>query len=119
MLLRLVAARWEKAYFVSLSNGIVHVLTDKGGDTVLRLPLLDATFARFDPDNPPPNLDSKLGLLKNLGSGPTAYSFEHAFEVCAPHRAVVFKAGSAAACDAWLDALLQHKRAIQNTMNML
>jgi hypothetical protein len=117
-LLRMAGNKWREAFAV-LSGGVLRVLNgDKHGQVVATIALYEATFGPFDPDMPPPNLETTtVGMIKSLLG--TVSNFDHTFEVVGPQRSVVLKCYKASDQKEWLKALDAHKKAVERTLSAI
>jgi hypothetical protein len=117
-LLRMAGNKWRDAFAV-LSGGVLRVLNgDKHGQVVATIALYEATFGPFDPDMPPPNLETTtVGMIKSLLG--TVSNFDHTFEVVGPQRSVVLKCYKASDHKEWLAALDAHKKAVERTLSAI
>jgi hypothetical protein len=117
-LLRIAGNKWKETFLV-LNGGVLRVLAgDKHGAVVCTIPLYEATFGDFDPNRPPPNLEtSTVGMLKSLlGS---VSNFDHTFEVVGAQRSVVLKCYNQKDVSEWLSALETHKKSVERTLNTI
>jgi hypothetical protein len=117
-LLRIAGNKWKETFLV-LNGGVLRVLAgDKHGAVVCTIPLYEATFGDFDPDRPPPNLEtSTVGMLKSLLG--TVSNFDHTFEVVGAQRSVVLKCYNGRDVQDWLAALATHKKSVERTLNTI